>query len=501
MAKDEGKDFIQSVMNTARTIRNIMVSFVSEERQVVIDVLKKFASNIDYLRVCSGNGSDLVEAVKLVSNVVHLELVFLSNFENDFAFSPPKKARYDDVNNIELNLLRLRKLQIERCQNQFVVVMFNRLPADVLIELALHRNSLYQLSHLFQMQRSIKKLTITKDEDDHTDPIVDVDCFDNFQLEFLEWHAYKFELNNILAKQRNLQDLKLIGMKITVHVLNVITDQLNQLQTLAIGITNLPIDAIKSINKLVNLKDLTLQSDEEESEELFREFAAQDNTRITTFNIQHCFDIPRDLIVAMARSLPNLQKVTFHCDYNVNVFHSILEQFNYVEALHLDASNIDYEARDRTGNCYSLIKRGCNNDKLTELRISYPLIYTMKMVEKIVMYYPHLKRLVIFPTNRIFGAPFEAILRGFKELESFFVLRSLMSMKKRYYDLDLIVEHGINLKCAALLDLELECNVSDLKESVRRKFGVIEYDSKLGLKLAVGRRTMRTEWDHIQPFR
>lgn len=76
MAKDKGEDFIQSIMNTTRTIRNIMVSFVSEERQVVIDVLKKFASNIDYLRVCARNLSYLVEAVELVSNVVHLELVF-----------------------------------------------------------------------------------------------------------------------------------------------------------------------------------------------------------------------------------------------------------------------------------------------------------------------------------------------------------------------------------------------------------------------------------------
>lgn len=218
-------------------------------------------------------------------------------------------------------------------------------------------------------------------------------------------------------------------MKISDDVLYVITDQLNQLQSLAIGITHLPIDAIKSINKLVNLKDLTLQSEEKESEELFREFAAQDNTRITTLNIQHCFDIAHDLIVAMSRSLPNLKMVTFHCDYDTNIFHSISENFNYVESLHLDASNIDYEAKDRTGDCYSLIKRGCNNDKLTEFRISYPLTSTMKMVEKIVVMYSHLKRLVIFPTNRNFNAPFEAILRGFKELESFFVLRSLKILR------------------------------------------------------------------------
>lgn len=478
-----------------------MVNFGSEERSVVIGVLKKFSENVEYLRVCAGKGLDFFEAIELVPNVVHLDLASLSHFDDDENVTPPlKKARHFDENNKALNLLRLRKLQFERCQNLVVVEMFNRLPADLLTELSLDSDHLSQMSHMFQIQRNIKKLTIT--QCGHKEAIVkDADLFDHLRLEIMEWHAEKFEHTNIrsvLAKQNDLQSLKLIAMDISIDLLNVITSQLRQLHTLAIGVTHLPIDAVKSINKLVNLNDLTLWSDDEGSVKVFSEFAKSDNTRITKLNIQHCFDIPHDVIAAMARSLPNLKMVTIHCDFSINTFFAILKHFNYVEAVHLDAADIGWEAADRKGNYESLIKRGCNNGKLTELQISYPIAYSLKMIEKMAMFYPHLTRLVIFPTNRLLSAPFVGILKGFKELESLFILRSLYAVKKRFYDLNVIIEHGINLKFVALLDLELVGHdVSMIKENVRRKFGFIEYDRKLGVKMAVGRRIMKTEWEYV----
>lgn len=82
-----------------------MVSFVSSvERPAVIEVLKKFAENIDYLRVCAGRATDLIEAVELVPSVVDLELVFLSNYRDDYV-PPSKKAR------------RVESVAIEKIEN------------------------------------------------------------------------------------------------------------------------------------------------------------------------------------------------------------------------------------------------------------------------------------------------------------------------------------------------------------------------------------------------
>ncbi|KAG4071729.1 hypothetical protein HA402_011883 [Bradysia odoriphaga] len=501
--KEKNDRFIRSVMNTTRSIRNIMVNFASVEREVVIGILKKFTKNIDYLRVCAENGSDYLEAIELVPNVVHLELVSLACCD----YVPSiKKARHGDENNKVLNLLRLRKLQMERCVNLDVVEMFNRLPDDLLLELSLLASDLSRSCVLFRKQRNITKLTITRCRCDwvcnHKEMIIrDASIFDHLKLEFLEWQADKFEdanIRSVLAKQNNLQSLRLVAMEVNVDLLNVITDQLRKLHTLEIGITNLPTDAVIKIAKLENLTDLTLWSDDEDSAEVFRELAKLDNSRITALNIQHCFDIPDDVIAELSRSLPNLKRITVHCVFNINTFSAILKHFNYVEAVHLDAADIHWEAKDRTGYCESLMKRGCNNDKLTELRIPYPIAYSMNMVEKMVAYYPHLKRLVFFPTNRLFYDPFVGILKGFKELESLFILRSLCDVKKRHYDLNLIIEHGINLKFVALLDLELVGHdVLMIGESVRKKFGFIQYDRKLGVKMAVDRRIMKTEWEYV----
>ncbi|XP_037034892.1 uncharacterized protein LOC119073490 [Bradysia coprophila] len=501
--KEKNDRFIRSVMNTTRPIRNVLVNFASVEREVVFGVLKKFTENIDYLSVCAEKGSDYLEAIELVPNVIHLELVSLASCNY---IPSTKKARHDDENNKVLNLLRLRKLQMDRCLNSDVVEMFNRLPDELLNELSLLASHLSRSYELFQKQRNITKLTITRCRCncvcDHKAMIIrDASIFDHLQLKFLEWQADKFEdanVGSVLAKQKNLESLRLVAMKISVDLLNVITDQLRKLHTLEIGITNLPTDAVKKITKLENLTDLTLWSDDEDSTEVFRELAKLDNSRITALNIQHCFGIPDDVIASMSRSLPNLKRIAVHCVFSINTFSAILKHFNYVEAVHLDAADISWDAKDRTGNCESLLKRGYDNHKLTELRISYPIAYSLKMVEKMVAYYPHLKRLVFFPTNRLFYNPFVGILKGFKELESLFILRSLYEVKKRYYDLNLIVEHGINLKFVALLDLELVGHdVLMIEESVRKKFGFIQYDRKLGVKMAVGRRIMKTEWEYV----
>lgn len=313
-------------------------------------------------------------------------------------------------------------------------------------------------------------------------------------------------IRSILSKQINLKTLKLTGKEFGVDLFDVITNQLNKLETLSIAVSHIPIAAFKSISKLANLKELTLQSEEEQSVERFKEFARLDNSRITTMNIQHGYGyfISNDLINAMAKSLPNLRNVTFHCDYNINTFHAILKSFNYVEALHLDTSNILYDFKGRKGNYTTLMKQACANVMLTELKICYPISYTVKIIEKIAVDYPHLKKLIILPPatpkNRDFYKQLKAILTSFKELESLSILRDSKSLDRRYHNLDLFMKYESNLKFVALLDMECSM-LQPIDKKFKEKFGSIKYSMTNGLTMAVGRKTIETESEDIEHCR
>lgn len=472
-----------------------MVSFLAIKRPVVIDIIKKFAATIKYLRVCGGNATDLIEAISLVPNANHLELVLLQDF-----FHPPKKARHEIRNNDEeqLNLCQLKKLNIERSKHEFVGI-FNGLAADMLNELTLHKNNLCNLTKLFKKQTKIKKLTIVNDDQfGYEESIIDVELFDNLKIEFLEWHGYSFGHNFrlVLEKQKNLTILKLIDGKIGEDVMNVITSQSSKLETLSISVPHIPIAAFKNITKLMNLKELTLQSNDDENVAHFEAFAALDNSRLTTFNIQYFYDIPNDLIAAMAKSLPNLKIVNFHCDNNVDTFHAIMKAFNYVEVLQLDTVNIDFNDIQK-GNKSSLCKSGCANNRLIELKFLYPVSYTVTFVKKLVNDYPRLKKLIIRPTNNNMYKQFDIILKSFKELESLSILRNSTTLDRRMYDLDSIVEYGRKLKFVALLDIEIDMLDTQISDEIKLKFGVIKYSRIDGLKMAVDSKTMNIEADYI----
>lgn len=464
-------------------------------RPHVIDILKKFGENIDYLRVCGNDPADLIEAISLVPNVVHLELVLLPKDDQ-----PKKKIRYDAQIFDELKLLRLKKLNIERANDEFLVI-FNRLSAGVLVELTLHQNSIRYLTNLFGGQVNVKKLTIVKDHYD--DPVeIGANLFDNLQVEFLHWRAESFKdknIRSILAKQTSLKTLKLIDGKIDVHLMDIIMNQLSRLETLSISVSDIPIAAIRTMNKLVT-KELTLQSDDEENIVQFEEFAKLDNSRVTTLNIQYVYDISDDLMKDIAESLPNLKAVSFHCDNNVKTFHAILKNFNYVEALHLDA--LDFEFDEAEGNCSTLMKSGCKNERLIELVISYPMLYPVKLINKIVKDYPHLKKLIILPTNDDFEEQCEAILKGCKEMESLSILRNPLTphpLVRRIYNLNKIVKYGTNLNFIALLDYE--CTTFPklrIGKKIKKKLGAIEYSWTGGLKMAVGRKTMKMNWEGLR---
>lgn len=461
----------------------------------MIDILAKFGDNIDFLRVCADDPADFIEAISFTPNLNHLELVLHSKDDR-----PKKKFRYDGQLDDEINLLRLKKLNIERANDEFLVI-FNRLPAGVLVELTVHQNSIRYLTNLFRGQVNVKKLTIVKDH--CYDPVeIPADLLDNLQIEVLNWRADSFRANtirSIMAKQTNLKILKLIDGDVDVRLLEVITNHLNKLETLSISVNEIPISAVRIMSKLLTLKELTLQSGGEEDIVLLREFATLDNSRITTLNIQYLYDISADLLKDIKKSLPNLKSVTFHCDNNVQTFNEILKTFNYVQALHLDALDIEFDEAE--GDSSTLVKSACKNDKLNELVISYPMLYPVKLINKMVKNFPHLKKLIILPTNEDFKLQCEAILKGFREMESLSILRNPLTgpMDRRTYNLNKIVSYGSNLNFLALLDFE--CTTFPklrIGKKIRKKLGLIEYSWTGGIKMAVGRTTMDMNWEGLK---
>lgn len=489
--------FLQSILNTTRTIRKIMVSFLSaEKKSIVLDILEKFGETIQYLRVCAGNESDLMEAIALVPNVTHLYVVLLS----DFSGPPAKRARrYGCAEDNDLNLLRLRKLQIEHAYRGTFLVMFNRLPADVLVELTVCSTNVPDLAELFRKQTKLKRLEIVS-ETFERQLIIDPGLFDNLQLEYLECHPdlFKTEPSRLmLAKQTNLTELKLITGRISVNLLSAITDNLTKLEIFSICVSKIPVAAIKEINKLKQLKEIAIEGDDEDVLQI-KEFATLDNCRIKTFKMQHYHDISDVLIYAMAKSMPNLKFVSFHCDSNARTFYAIFNTFNNVEILHLDTLDILFDKAK--GSPGTLLRSGCENPKLTELRILYPMHYSAKYVQKMVADYPNLKKLIITPTNKNFGKQYETILEGFKEMESFSILSHQRYYEERYYDLRLIVNHGRNLKFVALLDVPYYEEDQWRVSTVRKKVDIIKYSRTDGLRMAVDRRTMKLESEHISRY-
>lgn len=497
-------DFITSIKATTRTVRNVMVSFLSLDRHIVVDIIRKFATNISYLRVCAGRATDLIEAIELVPDVVHLELILLSDFSSGDDKPPQSKKARPDETRKPLNLLKLKKLNIGRCNHEFLD-MFNRLPVDVLVDLTLDRKCMGQLANVFRTQTKIKNLTIVNHVWGREHATFDAHLLDALRMESLEWHEFTENtmIESILAKQANLKTLKLINGYLNTGLFNVLTHQLSKLEKLSIAVSasTIAVADFKDISKLENLQELILQSKEEKNVELLNEFAKLDNSRITSMTIQHCCRISDNLIGAMATSLPNLKKLNFHCEYNINTFHGILKHFNSVETLHLDTFDTSFSKHDRKGNYVTLMDGGCRNSNLTELKICYPIRYTVKLIEKMAVDYPHLRKLVILPpigSNRNFIDQFEAILKCFKELDSLSILKDDDSFDRRFYDLDLIEKYGTKIKFVAFLDMDMDClKLESIENQFRRRFGAIRFSRTEGLCMADGRETMAIEWEDL----
>lgn len=481
---------MQSIQKTNRKITKISVYFFRlPDRtafKTIISIIKKFSTTLkrfDY----HGDVelSDFVEILSSIPNVVNLGLDFVRTpGKNEPA---PKKRRL--MSNTDLNLHKLRTLKFQHCSDG-LVVLFNKLPAGVLTELTLERCNLNELNELFVKQTNMKKLKIK-----WCNKLVVGDLLDNLKLESLVWH-HDGNVHKNVCSQTNLKSLKLVPELFIARdddLLNVIADHVTALETFTIYFRHIPVTALKTINKMKNLKELTLRGDEREHVKYLEEFSRLNNSRLTTLDIQFMHHISNDLIAAIAKSVPNLKVLRFTCDYDFRTFNAVMAIFNFIEVLHFDPldGNFDYIYEFNNENDAMLLQNDCRNLNLTELKITYLLPYKRVFLKKLIHDYPNLKKLVIDSKKPLNVSQFKLILCGFKEMQSFSLAGG--ASKLTMDDMDCLKEHKNCLKFISLVDVHEIKRYARNKKRLSKIFHVVNLTDYDGLQMAVDRKTMGSE--------
>lgn len=490
---------LQSIKKTNRNITKISVYFLRPPDQTtfksMISIIKKFSPTIKCFKYHGDiKLTDFVEILSSIPNVVNLGLDFVRTPEE---IQPTQKRRRlmpsIDIN--DLNLHKLKTLKFQHCSDEFVV-LFNRLPAGVLTELKLDHGNLDELKVLFMKQTNIKKLKMKWLNHNPLTHSIAGDLFDNQKLESLVWHYYDSNIHKVLCKQSNLKSLKLIPELFTdsdEDLMKVIADHLTSLKTFSIYFRQIPVVALRNINKLKNLTELTLRGDEREHVKYFEEFSRLDNSRIATLDIQFVYHISNDLIAALAKSVPNLKVLRFNCDYNFSTFNAIMRIFNFVEILHFDPldGNFDYYYEYNTEDDAILIQNDCVNLNLIEFKITYQMPFKRVFLKKLIHDYPNLKKLVVDSKKPLNVSQFKLILTGFKKIESLSLVGG--ASKLTMDDLDCLKEHRNCLKFVSLMDLdEIKCYARN-KKKLSKIFNVVNLTPYDGLQMAVDRNTMKSE--------
>lgn len=453
----------------------------------MIDIIKKFSASIKFLKF-SGDVemSDFLEILSSVPNAEHLVFRYIRTPNH-----PTQKKRRVGQNYKDLNLHLLKTLELVNCSDEFLV-QFNRLPAGVLNEFTMKDGSLDELKVLFAKQTKIKKITIKFASS------LPVNIFDNLKLQYLELNIYSYNcssIETIISKQTKLQSLKLIHGVVGEDLMNIIANQLTELKTFSMYVPDTHVTAFKNIRKLKNLRDITLESNEDRHVTHFEAFAALDNSRITTLNIQYEFDVSNDLIAALAKSVPNLKVLRFNCDYNFRIFNETMKCFNFVESLEFyqfDTSDTDFDHYvhdDEDGS--TLMNGNFVNPNLIHLQITYSLPFKRPFIQKLIKSYSNLKKLVIRSAYSITESQFKLVLNGFKKIESLFLVEG--ASRLRLDDLAVLREHRNHLKFIWLVDLDGFKFNARIKKNLCKVFDVVTYSETYGLKMAVDRATMQTE--------
>lgn len=490
---------MQSYLTSHRKITKANFVFYSahpflRSMDLCTSVIVKFSATLTSLKLAC-HPSDLpvfIKILSLVPNIEHLTFESLSSG----AYFREQMTREHPIHpsNEILNLHHLKTLKFIRCNHKFMPVL-NRLPIGILTELQFSELGLHrEVNVLFERQRNIKKLSMTKIRsfDSSTSVTLSDDFLDNLNLELLVWRENAI-INNIamiLSKQTNLKSLELLD-KVDGGCMKVIANQMPELETLSINVFEVPVAAFVNIRKLKKLKALELHN--VPSVHHFISFVQFDNSRITTLNLRNDINMPIHLISVLAKSVPNLKVFRFDAKSENRILTTVMSNFNFVEFLQIgDGSFFSSQRNDDTDN---LIGPDCVNPRLIELFIKYKIPYETSFLDKLISSYPNLKKLVIESSTPLTVSPFKLIFDGFTKIQSLTLLSG--ASKLTTDDLNCLKDHQNTVKFVSLKDfninhtgrLELEL---ELKKNLGSIFYVIDARYCV-LRMAVDNKTMNRE--------
>lgn len=468
---------MDSIQNTKRQIKKLHMDLGfgtnNQKRQSAISdaikIVKKFSATIEYFRLdcASIEMSDLLDILSSLPNVKHLVLT------NVFNKQPFQTAYYSSNADIEdLPLRQLKTLVLNRCDKEFRVVL-DRLPVGVLNEFTIEvtRLDLESLTRLFTRQANIKLLRLIPNYFlDSAPPPVFESIFDNLKLESLDLYLDKYNRDHatIFPKQSKLKSLSLRGGVADDVLVNAITNELTELESLHVSLADET--STYNIAKLKKLKDLTIRDC---SSEHIAAFAKLDNSRITVLNIGTT-TIPTDLIGALAKSVPNLKVFRFGCFSTYEMFSAIIQNFNFIENLEILYEN----GIDLTDN--TMLTR-CFNPKLTKLRIYRRYDCEESFAEKLIILYPNLKKLEIYSSLTITSSHLQVISNGFVKMNSL----KLWCRRWILNSLDCLRDHN-GLKSLSLVNLT-HFEAAEIKEKFSGVFDNINYVDEYLLYMCNGK--------------
>lgn len=429
--------------------------------------------------------SDFVDILSMIPNVEHLSLCGVHPFGT--IDQPEKRRRLDD-----LNLNYLEKVELHNCSDD-ILNLFNRLPHGILLELDLDLGSpdISKLDQLLKRQTNIRKLTVHhfSFRKSRSQAVVTVNSFDHLNLESLDWqqHQFNFNIAAILSCQPNLKSLRLNDV-VDVNVMNVVTNQLSDLESLTIDVSATPASSIWNIRKLKNLKHLGVQYLHNRDMVLFDAISNFDNSRLSSVDITSYTNISPAQYRALSMSAPKLKLL--RCNYDRSTFGAIMENFNFVECLRFHSY-----VNEVIGPNDNYFDHSCVNPNLIELSLVFEMLNETRFLEKLSADVPNLKRLAIKSRTPITTSQFQLILSGFPRLESLSVIEGASTLTQS--DFDYLQVYKNNLKFISLngLDPKLIGNEKNFS-AIRVVFDVVKVDRYGNLTAAADTKTLIREKDY-----
>lgn len=444
------------VLESTREVKNVSIELHKNHplyQEKLEKVLNKFCENISELKVSLPSKSYEIG-------------------EREFARMITRQNR--DESGIMTSLNKLKMLHLS-CADENLIEMFTKIPTNSLenVKLFYNNSCVSVIKKLFSNQQNIKKLEIKSQFQKNLNSAVD--------------HAE----NTSRETEQDIFQSLLNLTKLTHLNLNQITVDDEMLQNINTKLVNLrSLAAIfdcefKLANFFNNLTEISFHRNT--SETSICDFCKLDNRKIESLKIEIYPELEPQTLAAIARSFKNLKTLNIYQSLgrNSEVF-SFMSNFNNLESFYLTSSLSKLDE-----NFSFLMQNTTVNKKLKSLVIrpnfpNYPC--SLKMIKKIVTNFPNLEKVFIRPESIDDEAnplmvlrQLRVMLKGWRNLTHLTLNNGGEDLINE--DLDLILDHGQNLKFIEIGEFVSE-NEEEVRKIFEQKFGIIKFGDYRGFLMA-----------------